>query len=88
MLFVYECLVRAGEHGVDKGLLFEEDEPVEGGEEDDGQEHVGEVACRGNQQLGQAPQINSHLPGPEVKFTIEQIGQSLLGTNSYLTKHS
>jgi hypothetical protein len=48
------CLVRTRQHGMDKGLLLEEDEPVEGGEKDDSKEHVGEIPRRGNQQLGQA----------------------------------
>ena len=62
--YLNEFLVRGGQHGVDKGLLLEEDEPVEGGEEDDGQEHVREISCRGNQELGQAAQVNCHLPRP------------------------
>ena len=49
---------------MDEGLLLEEDEPVEGGEEDDGQKHVGEIPRRGNHELGQAPQVHCHLTRP------------------------
>ncbi len=70
------CLVRAGQHGVHKGLLLEEDEPVEGGEEDDGQKHVGEIPRRGNHELGQAPQVHCHLTRPAATPTQNVLTQT------------
>ncbi len=70
------CLVRAGQHGVHKGLLLEEDEPVEGGEEDDGQKDVGEIPRRGNHQLGQAPQVHCHLTRPAAPPTRNIVTQA------------
>ena len=57
-------LVGGRQQGVHVGLLFEEYKPVEGAEEDDRQEDVGQVAGGGHYQLHQAPQVHPDLTGP------------------------
>ena len=46
------------------GLLLEEGEPVQAGEEDDGEEGVGQTAAGSDDQLGQGPWVHGQLAGP------------------------
>ena len=46
------------------GLLFEECEPVEAGEEDDGEESVGQGPTGPDHQVGQGPGVHRQLSGP------------------------
>ena len=50
VVFDEALLLLSRQDDVDKGLLLEEDEPVERGEEDDTQEDVGEVAGSGEDE--------------------------------------
>ena len=54
-------LVLGGQHHVHEGLLLEEDEPVERGEEDHAEEHVGEVAGRGEHQGHETRHVHGEL---------------------------